>query len=133
MIRVMLFAVLSVNCFYSNVRADDGQGFYVQPADSSVDTKKIKLKTTVVPAPSQTPSQSHLPSLEERDQVFKKSGLTSLIKNFDSFDLDSLYLRLREKDDQAISRITKKYKNLEGHEANLKSAQNLIAAGAHHE
>jgi hypothetical protein len=122
------FGSISDSC-----RADDGKGFYVQPADSNVDLSKLQLKSaTVLPPPSKDMEPTHLPDIKARETIFSKSGLTPFIKALDPFDRDTLYLNLKSKDPNIAKRIIEHYPPLKNHEPEIKKAR-VLTAGDQHE
>ncbi len=107
-------------------QAGPGDKFLVKSVDGS-DLSLMKSKITkVLPAHRKVASPSFLPSVEERDKVFKESKLFSSIASWDDFDKDSLYLKLSQKGPNAIDGVLKKYPAL--NRTNLETAQKLILA-----
>ena len=73
------------------------------------------------------PKKSLLPSIEFRNKTFTESGLMELVRNLDDFELDSIFIKLRQNDESQITNLMMKYPNL--NRSVLKKAQALILKG----
>lgn len=115
--------ILAVRAFSGS---DQGSGFYVAPA-AGVEVENLGTPPVEIVKTPETGQESRLPTLPVRDTVFAESGLTKPISQLDSFDRDSVYLRLTSKGDQEIRKIVTKFPQFGEYETNLKKAQELIA------
>ncbi len=105
------------------------QKFLVKAVASDTDVSSLAgPQVKVLPPHRKVAYASGLPSPADRDELFRKSGLSSSIENWDDFDKDSLYIKLTKNGAKVIDRILIKYPDLD--RTSLEKAQELIKAEA---
>lgn len=118
----LLFILINVS-FAGDVSKETK--FLVKSVDGtdleSLQSNSIK----VVPTARKVASSSILPPISWREEVFDQSGLNPQLKDWDDFEKDSLYLKLRVKGDKAIDEIQKKFPELK--RQGLLKAQKMIS------
>lgn len=124
---IMTFLLLNSIAFAADVTPESK--FLVKAVSPETDASKLAgPQVKVLPPHRKIAYASQLPSPGHRDELFKKSGLSSSIESWDDFEKDSLYLRLTKSGSRPIDRILLKYPDLK-REA-LEKAQELIQAEA---
>jgi hypothetical protein len=109
------------------IAGDSGQEakFLVKSVDGTdVSTLKGPM-VKVLPPHRAIAYASGLPTVAERDKVFQDSGLSKALEEWDDFDKDSLYLKLKKKGSAPIERILLKFPELP--RTALEKAQKEIA------
>ena len=121
---IILTTLLGAYCFAGDSVNKDDQ-FFVRPVDPKIDASKLSSKNvTILPAYDQSSYKSSLPSPEFRNKIFTESNLWEQVKDWDDFELDSLYIKLERGGDKAVSNVLSKYPKLNPNA--LERAQHLI-------
>lgn len=120
---LLLFTLLASATFAGE--NSNEKKFLVKSVDGSDISSLKKPDLKILPPHRSIAYSSGLPSIDDRNRIFDQSGLGKLIENWDDFDKDSLFLKLKKKGPAPIERLLIKYPDLP--RKSLEKAQELIA------
>jgi hypothetical protein len=120
--KILLLALISACALAGDPSKEDK--FLILPTDESVDVSPLAGDNIRILPAQDPPYSSGLPSVSVRNKIFKQSGLSEAIENWDDFEKDSLYLKLSKPGPKPIERIVSKHPELE--KGSLEKAQELI-------
>ncbi len=124
--KKLIFLMLISSCAFAGDASKEDK-FLVLPVDENIDASSLGGPNVKVLPHQNSTYSSGLPSVTVRNKIFKQSGLSGALENWDDFEKDSLYLKLSRPGPKAIERVLSKHPELE--KSKLETAQELISHG----
>lgn len=122
---IAIFLLIASFKSFAGDKEDNNPEYQIKVYDNDIDVKEMESKgIKVIPDNGFAVEKSSLPSIEFRNKVFNESGLMELVREQDDFELDSIYIKLKQNDEMSITRLIAKYPKL--NKEILKKAQKMI-------